>query len=213
MRILPLILFTFGSIRAASAALLVGNIGSPSSTDQYSFSSSPDFIISSYFTTGSTPWQVDEVVLPLKTNTAGSVTVGLTLWSSEGGEPGSIAGTFGSQVVDSETYSEVAFAPTVPLELDASTSYWVSLHYLSGTAPQIRWAFTLSSAPEAGGEPGATIPATNNYAISEDGGLTWDLPGWEPQIFRVTGTAVPEPSGAGLLAACLVLVSGIRRRC
>ncbi len=208
-----LCLFFFAlSAQMLPAALLVGNIGSPSATDHYSISGSPNFVISSYFTTGATPWSVEEVIVPLRTSAAGTAEVELALWSDDAGSPGALLGVIGSETIASDTFSNVAFQPAEPLVLNGSTNYWVALRYLSGTAPQAHWSFTLDSQAEPGGEPGAAIPATNNYALSEDGGSTWDSLGWEPQIFRVTGVAVPEPSALFLWGPAMALAAGLRRR-
>jgi hypothetical protein len=140
--------------------------------------------------------------------------------------PGTLLAIIDDDVtVASAGFDYVAFAPTVPIALDAATPYWLELRcrdcFVSGistggdlSARFLQWG--ASNVVELAGLPGASIPGGLLYSDPVNQAVF--VPRAGTPIFTVNGTSVsdpvstvPEPAGLATLGAAFALLALCRR--
>jgi hypothetical protein len=136
----------------------------------------------------------------------GTVTGGI--FSSTGGNPGTLLSAF-SSVVLPNTVADAAYTFTTltPFTLAANTTYWFLLDGPS-TANLTAWR-SLTPAPTAG--TGATFAG---YRFSSNGGTTWAASTINNvvEINARPTVVIPEPSTYALMATGLIGLALVQRR-
>jgi hypothetical protein len=129
---------------------------------------------------------ITSVDLPLQEGN-GSPTVLLSLYSDNGGIPGSPIAALGQQNVNgAATYT---FTPAAPAGIGASTSYWLVLE-----CPNCAVGVTTNDWGESTGFTLAGLPGANvvlGIGFSGDGGASWGI--FSPDrafVFQVNGDPV-----------------------
>ena len=215
----PIPSFVFAAVLAlaptsARAAVIVANTGSVAGTAGQS--SSLNFLAAG-FISPSVATTITSVDLPLEEG-SGAPTVLLSLYSDNGGVPGSPIAALGQQNVNgAATYT---FTPAAPVGIGASTSYWLVLECPNCVVGVITNNWGESSGFTLAGLPGANVVL--GVGFSADGGTSWDI--FDPDrafVFRVNGdpvtvVAIPTLSGWSLtLLTGLLVLAGVvlvRRR-
>ena len=177
------------------ATVLVENLGN---STFMSLTHSDNFWRASSFTTNTSAWILDSVMIDLATPSNTSPTFTLNIYDDAGGIPGTLLTALlgdPSPGPGIETY-------TGSLALSASTTYWIVGQVSAGSGGRFRTDVTLDSRQT--GEPGASIG--NSMFTSDNDGTSWRLQGNFPIRFQVDASevlAVSEPGTMWLLAVAL----------
>lgn len=119
----------------------------------------------------------------------------LTVYLTSGALPGAPIESF-SVSVPSYPGSVLTLTSVLQPELFAGTTYWIVLEANDPVNSLIGWY-------------GNSIGATPGF-LQRFGAGSWFLPGFEPPVFDVQGTSIPEPS-TFLLVSVSLLLFGMRR--
>jgi hypothetical protein len=156
------------------------------------------------FTTGPATSTLDDVILWMQQDVAGSVT--LDLYSDIGGRPGDMLGTLTNPSGFSSTFTSTEFAGA-NLALAANSTYWLVLQSKGG---EYEWAYTDNNI-------GSGLGFTGTWGASDNAGASWLVSDIDPMIMQVDASsadlgspaAAPEPAeislfGSGILALAVL---------
>jgi len=196
---------------ASSAAVIVANTGGTNNAG----GQGSTLLLGAGFLSPTVATTITSVVLPLDVNNANpdSGAVGLSLYSNNGGVPGTLLSALGSSAVPSAApLANYLFTPGAPVNLAASTQYWL---VLSCACPSTNNNWLATSAIVVAGLVGADV--TPSAFFSADGGTAWGNVTDRTFVFTVNGDVttagnVPEPSTFALTlgAAALLYFKGRR---
>jgi hypothetical protein len=194
----------------ARAEVVLSNLN-VTETDANDVSTSP--WIAQSFVTNNQSWALTSATLFFKAyNTSGNLFV--DLYSNATNVPGSLLGTLsGSDNPESEgqyTYTSTG------ISLAPSTTYWLVAGVSSGVG-SYGWFYDYSGSITSTGV--WSIPSTNTYAVTTDGGSNWDSYPGLPLLLRIEATAtspspVPEidPNSLGSVLALVLGSLGLLER-
>jgi hypothetical protein len=161
------------------------------------------------FTTSSSSFQVDSVTLRTNSaiNTGGNFFVQIVTGATaplddlgSGGFAHTLTGTDNPAANGTHTFLANS------LILQANTTYWLRLGVSSGTG-NYRWFFPSSTTFET------SVWSIGTVANSTSSGASWTLqPSFNPYMFSISASAIPEPSTYAALAGLGALGLAIWRR-
>jgi len=156
------------------------------------------------FTTGTSAFEVSSVTMQLLDYlSAGDDLPVLTLNLSNGSSPGAVVGSFTAPASTDADFQPVVFTPTMAVELDANTDYWLVIAGTSTTNP-FYWARSSDTDEPGSQTPTSEVGATPGVQkINYSGGTsaTWENGDDGPHSFAIQGSSVPEPGTVVLLVA------------
>lgn len=187
-------IFAFAGLSAANATTLYDNL---SATTGDVATASGDTWLAQALTTDSSSYVLGSVTLLL----SAEATPTLSIYSNNGGEPGSLLSTLSLSSSYSSSVSSVTFS-TSGLALSANTTYWVVL----SDSASADWAWTTSNS-------GSGSAFSTTSAESDDAGSTWFTADAYPYQMSVsTVAAVPLPASLPLMLSAVIGMTVVGRR-
>ena len=183
------------NVAPAHAGIMVTNLSEPVNGSGGIYAAGPPQAYSQGFTTGSQSVELGSVIADLG-EASGTFTASAELLADNGsGLPSStVLTTFTVPTIPTGpgNFADVTFTPNSNVLLNADTAYWFAL-FATGTdtSAVYRWAYTNTTQ--------ANLP---NYAVSNDGGATWQV-GTPPGPFLIQVNSVPEPTSLVLMALAI----------
>lgn len=194
------------------AAVIVANTGA--TNDAGGFDST--LLLGAGFLSPNVATTITGVLLPMDGNNANPDpgSVGLSLYNNNGGVPGTLLASLGStSVLASDPQTTYSFTPGAPVNIAASTQYWLVLSCACPNATVNNWMAT--TAIGVAGLAGANVIPSAFF--SSDGGTVWGSVSDRTFVFQVNGDEtnganVPEPSTFALTLSAAALLYLNRRR-
>jgi hypothetical protein len=186
------------NVGPAHAGIIVTNLSEPVNGSGGIYAAGPPQAYAQGFTTGSQSVELGTVIADLG-EASGTFTASAELLADNSGLPGStVLTTFTVPTIPtgSGNFADVTFTPNSNVLLSADTTYWFAL-FATGTdtSAVYRWAYTNTTQ--------ANLP---NYAVSNDGGMTWQV-GTPPGPFLIQVNSVPEPTSLVLMALAVPAIA------
>jgi hypothetical protein len=176
--------------------VIVSNLGDTVNGTGTIYGSGPPQSYAQEFQTGNSSVLLSSIIVALG-DARDTFTASAELVANNSGLPGStILTSFTVPSIPTTTPTDLTFAPSSSVTLNANTDYWFVLS-ASGSG-DYKWDYTNTLS--------TSFP---NYAVSNNSGATWTIgapPG--PFLLEATATAVPEPSSS-VLAAIGLLAFGV----
>ena len=166
----------------------------------------------SSFMTNNQAWTLTSATLAFgpATDTSGNLFV--NLYSNATNSPGSSLGTLSGS--DNPASAGLYTYTSNGISLDPSTTYWLVAGVSSGNG-NYTWGYSNTYASTGVW----SIPSTNTFAQSSNGGLSWSVSSITPQRFSIEATAtapsaVPEidPNSLGSVLALVLGSLGLLER-
>ena len=195
---------SFTGIPDTRAAVMVSNLNEQALNDD-GWGVLPSQWTGMSFTVGNASplWNLDSVDIRAFRGGLGN-DFNVTLHEDAGGLPGApVVILLGPDPQASPIVDNYNYSPTAATALNAGATYWITVSSLAGN---YAWVFTDPLSTNDTGTDGWGIG--DNVVFSTNQGATWQAYSYEPSMFAVHATAVPEPSAiliAGLAAAGLRL--------
>ena len=192
----------------ARAEVVLSNLTETGSFDSVSSSN----WVASSFVTDNQAWTLTSATLPFgpAANTSGNLFV--DLYSNATNSPGSSLGTLSGS--DNPASAGPYTYTSNGISLDPSTTYWLVAGVSSGNGAYT-WGYSNTYASTGVW----SMPSTNTYATSSNGGLSWSVQSLTPQRFSIEATAtapssVPEidPNSLGSVLALVLGSLGLLER-
>ncbi|MEI6349732.1 MAG: choice-of-anchor R domain-containing protein [Verrucomicrobiota bacterium] len=162
---------------------------------------SGDFLAQQFITDDSA-YALDRITLSLATGISAATDIKINIWDNDSTINQPNKSIFYADYTVAPTNGEIDLFQSVVL--DPNSKYWVSMQvFSSGTIAVPSWNFTESSTP--GG-----VGVQPNRAVSTSGGVTSVFTS-EPQMMKVEGTAVPEPSSMVALLLGVATLVGVKK--
>jgi hypothetical protein len=196
----------------SAGAIIVQNAGANNLfAGQFGFT-----LLGAGFLSPGVPTTITNVVLPMDENNANPDpgAVSLSLFSNNSGVPGSLVASLGSvNVLAADPVTNYVFTPAAPVNIAASTQYWLVVACACPNSAVNNWGATTTIV--FGGLAGAAV--TPSAFFSHDGGSTWTNTNDRTFIFQVNGDVtpggnVPEPSTFALMLGAAAILYFKRRR-
>ncbi|MCB1131528.1 MAG: PEP-CTERM sorting domain-containing protein [Verrucomicrobiae bacterium] len=176
-----------------------------------------DTPIANSFTTGpGAGWTLDGLTLSLSEALTVSGSISIELFSDNSGAPGTSLAVLSGPDPSGSSFTDYTYTPGGTVTLAAATTYWVvASGPLEGVFDTYAWERT-SDTSESFAASGWSIGDATYEATTGTSSATWGswsvVSAGDPNLFSVSATAVPEPSGVMLVALSGGLLVTARRR-